>query len=159
MMQRQCNFSLCFHLLRQILCHFSTWPGLGIHFVPENVGFLDKLPDCSPRVCFHKELYVLLQLELDFSSQVQIFHNDVFFCGWKFQHQSVDFLTSKHLLCFASNSYIIQVRLWMKPDFKLCEEKQRELIDIQDQSYPVTYCEACVEMRNFFQIDLLIAGN
>jgi hypothetical protein len=50
-------------------------------------------------------------------------------------------------LYFASHFQIPQVRLWMKPDFKLLEETQQELIDIQDQDYPVTYCEAYVDKK------------
>ena len=45
----------------------------------------------------------------------------------------------------------------MKPDFKLLEETQQELIDIQDQDYPVTYCEACIEKK--FKANLLIVEN
>ena len=53
------------------------------------------------------------------------------------------------LLLFARHFQVLQVRLWMKPDFNLFEEKQQELIDIKDQDYPVTYCEAWVEMTIF----------
>lgn len=48
-----------------IPCYFSAWPGLGIHFVPENVGLLDELPYCSlARLLSQRALepYVLFRL-------------------------------------------------------------------------------------------------
>ena len=86
-----------------------------------------------------------------------LLHHDVFLLQLELSNRIAEFV-DQHVLYFASHFQIPQVRLWMKPDFKLLEKTQQELIDIQDQDYPVTYCEACIEKKILFN-HLLIVEN
>ena len=150
----QCKLSLCFDYLNLFAvaysCYFSAWPGLGIHFVPEKVGLLDKLPYCSLACLLsQRALCTLSASSRKCFGKFQAACFSIMMCcccSWNFQIELQSLLTSMFFQ-FASHFQIPQVRLWMKPDFKLLEETQQELIDIQDQDYPVTYCEACIEKK------------
>ena len=128
--------------------------------MPENVGLLDKFPYCSlARLLTQRALCTLSASSRKCFGKFQAACFSImmcFCCSWNFQIELQNLLTSMFLY-FASHFQIPQVRLWMKPDSKLLEETQQELIDIQDQDYPVTYCETCV--KNFFFTNLLIMEN